>query len=424
MSALEEREFDARMKDNLGRNYPALLAHGMLGQTGFRLLHAPTFLPAYLFLLSGSKFVVGGALALQHLGAALSAILGATLIEHRRHVLPVLFAVGGLMRLQVLGIALAGLILPGIWPLFAIALFLFLFGLSNGMQGVAFNYLMSKLVPLEIRGRLTALRNVLAGVISAAIAFIGGTYFIDNDVLGNGYAATFLIAFLLTMAGMATLLFVREPVPPVVRVQTSVMTRLKDVPGLLAEDPTYTKFVIAKSLAALGTAAVPFYILYAGETLNITGQLLALLTVAFTLVQTFANLVWGLLADRFGNRLVFVTAVSLWALAALALVFGPKSLPFLMLIFGSIGAGLGGFQLSSINMVLEFGQREDLPMRIAISNAANSAMFAIGPLAGGLLASGVSYLAVFALAILAKTGAIAVLLLLVDDPRHRSAIGS
>ena len=40
-------------------NFRLLLIHGMLGQTGFRLLQAPTFLPTYLSLLAGNNAVVG-----------------------------------------------------------------------------------------------------------------------------------------------------------------------------------------------------------------------------------------------------------------------------------------------------------------------------------------------------------------------------
>ena len=107
-----EETFRAEVRRQLPRNFVAHLAHGLLGQTGFRLLNAPTFVPAYIHLLSGSDLAVGLARALQSFGMALSPILGATTIEHRRRVLPVGFVVGGLMRVQVLGIALAAFLLP------------------------------------------------------------------------------------------------------------------------------------------------------------------------------------------------------------------------------------------------------------------------------------------------------------------------
>ena len=149
-----EESYQALIRRNLTRNYTAHLLHGLLGQTGFRLVNAPTFLPAYVLLLSGSELVVGLARSIQYLGMFLSPILGATLIEHRRRVLPIGFVVGGLMRLQVLGLALAGFFLSPEWTVVAICGLLGLFGFFMGMQGVIFNYLMSKLIPVELRGRL------------------------------------------------------------------------------------------------------------------------------------------------------------------------------------------------------------------------------------------------------------------------------
>ena len=45
----------ARFVDaNLKRNFRANFIHGVLGMTGFRLIYAPTIIPAYLMLLTGS----------------------------------------------------------------------------------------------------------------------------------------------------------------------------------------------------------------------------------------------------------------------------------------------------------------------------------------------------------------------------------
>ena len=136
-----EERYRAQIDRNLRRNYVAHVLHGLLGQTGFRLVNAPTFLPAYVLLLSGSEFVVGLARSLQYFGMFLSPLLGASLIEHRRRVLPVGFVVGGLMRLQVLALALAGLFLPADQAIPVILFVLFLFGFFMGMQGVVFSFL-------------------------------------------------------------------------------------------------------------------------------------------------------------------------------------------------------------------------------------------------------------------------------------------
>jgi predicted MFS family arabinose efflux permease len=80
---------------------------------------------------------------------------------------------------------------------------------------------------------------------------------------------------------------------------------------------------------------------------------------------------------------------------------------------------MGGFQISSQNLVLEFGLRDDLPMRIAISNAATSLMMALGPLLGGFIVTSLSYVAVFWTAIAVQAAALALVIARVEEPRFR-----
>ena len=413
-----EADYQAQIAKDLPRNYAAHLIHGLFGQTGFRLVHAPTFLPAYIFLLSGSELLVGVALAAQHFGAALSSIVGANLIEHRRRVLPIGFTIGMLMRLQVLGLALSGLLLPPDIAFIAVCIFLGLFGFFMGMQGVIFNFLMSKVIPVARRGKLTGLRNFLAGITASAVAYLGGRHFIETNALGNGYSATFLMAFVLTSFGLLMLLMVREPQPPTVRHRTKLFQRFRQLPGLLRSDPAYTWFFTARALTALGMIAVPFYVIYAGQHVGLSGTNIGLLTIAFMLSGTTTNLAWGALADHKGNRLVFILSIVIWIMATLSLLVA-DTLPMFLVIFACLGAGLGGFQISSQNLVLEFGLRHDLPMRIAISNAATSLMMAIGPLLGGVLVTMYSYATVFWTAIAFQLAALVLVILRVEEPRFR-----
>ena len=191
-----EQRYEIFVQRNLTRNFFAHLVHGMLGQTGFRFINAPTFIPAYLLMLSGgSNFVVGLALSLQGFGQMLTPMIGANLISHRQRVLPIGFMVGAMMRLCVLFMGIAGLVLGEQGTLIAIICLLGLFGVFEGMQGVVFNFLMSKVIPVSKRGRLTGLRNFLAGITSAAVAYIGGTYLIGEESSVTGYSLTFILAF-------------------------------------------------------------------------------------------------------------------------------------------------------------------------------------------------------------------------------------
>ena len=416
-----EAAYRAHVDRYLVRNYIAHLLHGLLGQTGFRLVNAPTFLPAYVELLSGSPFVVGLARSIQYFGMFLSPLLGASLIEHRRRVLPVGLLIGGLMRLQVLGLALAGLLLPAEQAIVAICVSLFLLGFFMGMQGVTFNYLMSKLIPVERRGRLLGLRNALAGLTAAIVAYVGGRYLVEPNVLGNGYAVTFAVAFVMTSLGLTMMLFIREPEPPEVRERARLTSRMRDLPALLRGDRGFTWYFVARALATMGRMSAPFYILQAGAVIGLSGTTVGVLSTAFVLSNSVSAFLWGLLADRTGFRRVFALSLALWMVSVAALM-GSGSLLDFVLVFVGIGTGMGGFQMAAQSMALEFGQRTDLPLRIAVANSAQEAVGAIGPLLGGVLAVTLGRESVYVVGIAFQLAAIAVLLTVVDEPRHRDPV--
>lgn len=411
----EEARFQREMAANLTRNYLSQLAHGMLAMTGFRLVNAPTFVPAYLYLLSGSPATVGIVLAMQHLGSFFSSVFGATAVEHRRRIVDLGLRYGWMMRLSVLGLAIAGFVLPPEITLYVFAIFLALLGVFSGMQNVLWNVLLTKTIPADRRGMLIGLRNFLGGVTASAVAFVGGSYLVESNALGNGYASTFLLAFVLTAAGLSLLYLVREPDSPNVREPVGVRERIADIPALL-RDKGFAIYFWAQSLATLGALALPFYIIYIERTQGLTGEVLGYLSLALLVSQTAANLGWGALADRVGFKAVFVPALLLWAGSTVGLLFA-TDLNGAIFSFAGIGAGYAGFLIAAQNMVLEFGSREDLPMRIAMVNSAQSLVQVFGAIAGGHLAQSFGFEEVFMTAIAAKLAAALMLWFYVSEPR-------
>lgn len=412
-----EVAFEEEVRRHLPRNYAAHFLHGMFGMTGFRLVNAPTFLPAYIYMLSGSELIVGISQSLRTIGGAISPIIGASKIESREKVLPVALLMGTLMRLQILGIALAGWLLEGWWLIGAIMFFLFLMGLLMGPQGVAFQYLMAKVIPVNRRGTLNALRSMTGGAIAAILSYFAGSWFIESNVLGNGYSTTFLAAFVLTSFGLASISIMKEPIAPSVRPPGRVRDRIKQLPALLRSDRGFMFFFIARSCSVMGMVAAPFYILYASSKIELNGTNLGLLTVAFLSADTITNLIWGFMADRSGFRLVYLSSMVLWVGGTVILLMS-SSIAGMMIAFIALGAAMGGHMISSQNMVLEFGNRDDLPMRIALSNTAQNAVMGIGPLFAGLLAAHLGYVPLFVIAGLFSIAAFAIVIFMVPEPRH------
>lgn len=420
--ATREAAYEKFVWDNLKRNYLGNYLHGMLGMTGFRLVNAPTFLPTYLHQVSGANSIVGLGLALQQVGGVISPIFGATKIEHRTRVMPAAIWMGSLARLAVLGMAIAGWTLAGPALTSTLLLMMLLFGIFMGAQRVVFSLLVAKVIPISRRGRLQAWRNMTGSAIAAVLSYFAGKYFIGHNLFGNGYSTTFVFAFVLTSMGLWAMQFlVREPEPPTTRPQTRFRDRFRDLPQLIAQDRSYAFFLLVQMLATSARIATPFYILYVTQKLNLHGPVqvgatLGLMSTAFMAGDTISNIAWGSLGDRTGFRLVLLLSLVSWIFATVLLMSVAASAPIALAFFG-LGAAQAGYMMAAQTMILEFGSRDELPMRIAISATAESITATLGPLVGGGLADLLGYDTVFGISLGFLAAGLLLLVTLVKEPR-------
>jgi len=188
-------------------------------------------------------------------------------------------------------------------------------------------------------------------------------------------------------------------------------------------DRGYMFFMIAQTCATAGRIGAPFYILFAAHVMPITGHgggaNLGLLASVLFGGDSFSNLIWGTIGDRFGFRASFVGAMALWIVSTLLLLLAHSEAPVVIAFIG-LGAAQAGFQMSSQTMVLEFGARDDVPMRLGLSQTAQGVMNTAGPFVGGVIATFAGYVPVFILSMVFEALALGLLIFIVDEPRYRN----
>ena len=405
----------AFMEENLRRNYAVNLTHGVFGMTGFRLIYAPTIIPAYLYLLTGSAAAVGLGTALLQLGGTISPILSGARVESRKRILPYAITVGSMMRVMILVLAIAAWTLEGT-ALLAVTLAAFLLlGFFSGAQRVAFQMLMAKLIPMNRRGRLQGIRNMVGGLIAAGLAWLAGHFFIEQEWLGNGYATTFLLAFLLTSVGLVVLrMGIREPDAPRLRPVLPLRERFGQF-GELLTHRDFRAFLFAHGLAAIARVGLPFWTLYVGDRLGLDGALIGSLSLAFLAADTLSNLVWGAMGDRFGFRLVYLGSLACSLLGMVLLVFGQGWL--LYAAFAALGFGFSGWMMAAVTLVLEFGAHEDIPMRLALTTTVEGGVSSVGPVLAGLAIAALGYAPLVVAAFASLCASLALMLWRVREPR-------
>ena len=100
-----------------------------------------------------------------------------------------------------------------------------------------------------------------------------------------------------------------------------------------------------------------------------------------------------------------------------------QSITTIAIAFFLIGAAQSGYLMSTSNIVLEYGHRHDMPMRMALSNTAEGAMGALAPLIGAGMVLWLGYDASFYATIATMVVALGVLVWKVDEPRRRRVPG-
>jgi len=411
-----QQAFDEHVRRNLRWNYAVNLMYGVFGTTGWQLIMAPIFVPTYMKELGGTNTMVGLLLFCGGISRFITPLLTAPMVEHHTLVKRKSVIVGSLMRTQVLLMALAGFFLPREQNIAAFFLFFSLFNLFMGIQHVVYNMVMSKVIPVDRRGRFIGQRNFLGGVSASLVALIAGS-FIENLKFPHSYAATYLLAFSFTCVGLVFFAFSREAETPSVPEKTPVFERLRSIPALVKQDKNFANYMICCAVGSFALMSNPFFIIYAMDELSMSGREFGVIASVFYLSRTSVNLVLGPIADRRGFRLVFILSAAVWMGAMVMLLVMPLTYTLAILFFIALGIGMSGFRMSMNNMVFEFGEISERPMRIAIVNSVSEFSNALGPLIAGILADAVSYEIIFVISIVCTAAALFLMYTRVTEPR-------
>ena len=78
-----------------------------------------------------------------------------------------------------------------------------------------------------------------------------------------------------------------------------------------------SRFLISRTTMQLGAMATGFYMVFGTEKFAISGAGVGLFTGVLIASVALMNLVWGLIGDRMGHKLVLTSAAFAMALAAL-----------------------------------------------------------------------------------------------------------
>lgn len=341
-----------------------------------------TFITPYALAMKATTAQVGVLSALPNLAGSLSQLLTASVVDRlgsRMALISPCVLLHALMWIPIILIPYAA----GSSAIMHLTLFATLYMLLNAFDMPAWSSLMADHVPELERGSFFGWRNRLLGFISVGAAFAAGLLL--NSFKGGGAFGGFTIIF--TLAFFSRLVswnFLRKMYDPPLVVHEADRFTFRQFFRRIGVS-NFGRFVIFISMMHFSVMLVsPFLAVYMLKDLKFSYAAYAIINLAATITILSVMRVWGLHADRVGNRRVLRLTSSFLPLVPILWILSPNKI---YLIFVQIFAGFfwAGFNLSFSNFIFDAVTPQKRTRCIAYFNVINgSAMFS-GALLGGAL---------------------------------------
>jgi len=408
------------VRRDLRHNVAALGADYALFVVGLAFASQSTILPAFAAHLGAPNVVIGAIPAVMTLGWFLPSLFAAGYTESLARKLPFVLRYTVWERVPFIVLALAAFFLADRAPGAALAVMLLMLLVVTGVGGVlmpAWMDLIGRILPVTLRGRFFAFANL-----AASVGGLGGSVATASILAAVPAPASYGVCFVCTTVFMAlsyvALMVVREPAATDSAPATRLSEYLSRIPALLGRDPNLTWFLAARAFGMVGSIGGAFYTVYALSAWEAPAAQAGVFTTLLFVGQMAGNTVLGWLADRRGHRLVIILGLGA-TLAGNLIAIAAPSLGVFGLAFVMLGFQVAAMNVSHLNVLLEFAPGPTAhPTYIGLGTTLLAPIAFGAPIAAGLLADARGgFVAVFAVAALAASVALALLLTRVRDPR-------
>jgi MFS family permease len=416
--ARSEAEIAAEVARHYRWNFVVNLLDGVFFWFGLSFASSTTILPLFISKLTTSTLPIGLVAVIAQSGWFLPQLLTANAVERLARKKPVIVNLGFFTERLPLLLFVPAALVAGRSPLLAIALLLGGYAghaVGAGVVATAWQDLIARCFPVDRRGRFFGLTAFL-GAGTGALGAVFSAWLLQTFPFPTNFVYIFTIA----TAGMTLswffLALTREPVQAVSVPRQSNRQFLSGLPDLLRRDHNFRRFLLTRMLMALGGMGMGFVTVAAVHRWQVPDSTVGVYTAVLLIGQTFGNLAFGLLADRFGHKLCLEIG-ALAALLGFGLAWLAPAAEWYYAAFALLGIGAAAVFVSGILVVLEFCAPERRPTYVGIANTGVGLVGVVSPLVGAWLAS-VDYGWLFALSAGISLAALILMRWWVREPRH------
>jgi MFS family permease len=412
-----EAEVAAEISRHYRWNFVVNLLDGMNFWMGLSFISSTTIVPLFISKLTPNPLFIGLAAMIAQGGWFLPQLFTANMLERLSRKKPVVVNLGFFTeRLPMWVIVLSA---PAALTSHSLALFLFLFGyawhgLGAGAVATSWQELIARCFPVQRRGRFMGI-SLFLGAGAGALAALLSQRLLAVHPFPYDFLYLFLGAAVCITVSWFFLALTREPVQAAVAPRRSNRQFFADLPAIVRKDANYRRFLLARLAMVVGWMASGFVTVAAIQRLGVSDSRVGFYTAELLIGQTAANLLLGLLADRFGNKLVLQVG-ALTACLAFTLAWAAPSPAWYDPVYALMGVANGAGIVSGLLIVLEFAPPDRRTTYLGLTNTVLGVASMTSPLLGVILA-GLSYRLLFAISAVANVVAFVILQRWVREPR-------
>jgi MFS family permease len=410
-------EIAAEVERNYRWNFTVNLLDGATFWFGITFISSSTIAPLFISKLTDSPLPIGLVAAIAQSAWFLPQVFTANVVEQLPRKKPIVINLGFFLERLPMWMLVLSALVAGVSPLLALLLFFTGYawhGLGAGTIATAWQDLIARCFPVDRRGRFFGLANFLGagmGVVGSAFS----TWILGAAAFPSSFVYIFLIAASSLVMSWFFLSLTREPVQPISAPRQSNRQFLTGLPRIVRDDHNFRRFLVARSLLAVGNMGTGFVTVAAVGRWQVPDSTVGLYTAAYLIGQTAANLAFGLLADRFGHKLSLELGALASALAFVLACLAPSP-GWTFVVFALLGISLGAVLVSGILVTLEFSAPARRPTYVGLANTVVGLVSLVAPLLASGLA-GIGYAWVFACSATASLAALIVMRWWVREPR-------
>ena len=390
-------ELAAEVERNYHWNFAVNLLDGASFWFGMSFVSARTIIPLFISKLTVDTLPIGLAAVIAQGGWFLPQLLTANGIEQLARKKPVVINLGFFLERLPLWVFVIAALIANRTPGSALSLFLVShawFCLGAGMVATAWQDLIARCFPVDRRGRFMG-TTMFIGTGIGALGAVLSAWLLEAFPFPTNFVYLFTIAAAGITLSWIFLALTREPVQPVNTLQQSNRQFWAKLPDILRRDHNFRRFLLARSLVALGGMGAGFITISAVQRWQVPDSTVGAYTAVLLLGQTMGNLIFGWLADRFGHKLSLELG-ALTSFLAFALAWLAPSPGWYYVVFGLSGITIGAMIVSGILVIMEFCEPQRRPTYAGLVNTSVGLVSMVAPLIGAWLAQ-INYNWLFAL---------------------------